>query len=65
MFEAQLPQASLLKKIIDSIKDLVNDAPFDCSENAICLQVRCLTWTFMRTCLFCNLVLDYSNYNPT
>ncbi|KAE9547916.1 hypothetical protein FO519_008875 [Halicephalobus sp. NKZ332] len=38
MFEAQLPQAALLKKIIDAIKDLVNDAPFDCSENAICLQ---------------------------
>uniref|UniRef100_A0AC34QUQ7 Proliferating cell nuclear antigen n=1 Tax=Panagrolaimus sp. JU765 TaxID=591449 RepID=A0AC34QUQ7_9BILA len=38
MFEAQLAKASILKKIVDSIKDLVNDAPFDCSENAICLQ---------------------------
>lgn len=39
MFEAKLSDASLLKKIIDAIKDLVTDAPFDCSENAMCLQV--------------------------
>jgi proliferating cell nuclear antigen len=38
MFEAQLAQASALKKIVDAIKELINDAPFDCSENAICLQ---------------------------
>jgi proliferating cell nuclear antigen len=38
MFEAQLEKASTLKKIIDAVKDLVTDAPFDCSENAICLQ---------------------------
>lgn len=39
MFEAKLGQAALLKKVIESIKDLVTDAPFDCSENALCLQV--------------------------
>ncbi|CAJ0563012.1 unnamed protein product, partial [Mesorhabditis spiculigera] len=38
MFEAKLANAALLKKIIDSIKDLVTDAPFDCSEQAMCLQ---------------------------
>lgn len=38
MFEAKLGSAALLKKIIDSIRDLVSDAPFDCSENALCLQ---------------------------
>ncbi|KAI6184797.1 Proliferating cell nuclear antigen [Aphelenchoides bicaudatus] len=38
MFEAKLAKASLLKKLIDSIKELVNDAPFDCSEQAMCLQ---------------------------
>jgi len=38
MFEAKLIDASLLKKLIDAIKDLVNDAPLDCNENAICLQ---------------------------
>lgn len=38
MFEAKLENAALLKKIVESIKDLVTDAPFDCSENAMCLQ---------------------------
>lgn len=38
MFEAKLANAALLKKIIESIKDLVTDAPFDCSEAAMCLQ---------------------------
>jgi len=28
----------LLKKIVEAIKDLVNDAPFDCSEGAMSLQ---------------------------
>lgn len=47
MFEAKLGNAALLKKIIDSIKDLVNDAPFDCSENAVCLQVNNFLRTFI------------------
>jgi len=38
MFEAKLSQAALLKKIVEAIKDLVTDAPFDCTENAMCLQ---------------------------
>lgn len=38
MFEAKLASAALLKKIIEAIKDLVTDAPFDCSESAMCLQ---------------------------
>jgi len=38
MFEARLSQAGLLKKILDSIKDLVTDANFDCSSNGISLQ---------------------------
>lgn len=38
MFEAKLANAALLKKIVDAIKDLVTDAPFDCSESAMCLQ---------------------------
>ncbi|VDM85370.1 unnamed protein product [Strongylus vulgaris] len=38
MFEAKLANAALLKKIIEAIKDLVTDAPFDCSESAMCLQ---------------------------
>jgi proliferating cell nuclear antigen len=38
MFEARLTQASLLKKIIDALKDLVTDANWDVNENGISLQ---------------------------
>ncbi|PRP88344.1 hypothetical protein PROFUN_03258 [Planoprotostelium fungivorum] len=38
MFEARLKQAQILKKILDSIKDLVNVANFDCSSTGISLQ---------------------------
>jgi hypothetical protein len=38
MFEARLTQGELLKKIIDSIKDLVTDANFDCSATGFGLQ---------------------------
>lgn len=38
MFEARLLQAGLLKKLLDSIKDLVADANFDCSSSGISLQ---------------------------
>lgn len=39
MFEARMPQAALLKKIIEAIKDLVTEANFDCSASGIQLQV--------------------------
>lgn len=39
MFEAKLAKANTLKKIIEAIKELITDAPFDCSEGAMCLQV--------------------------
>lgn len=39
MFEAKLANANLLKKIVDAVKDLVTDAPFDCTESAVSLQV--------------------------
>lgn len=38
MFEAILEESVLLKKIIESIKDLLNEASLDCSENGIYLQ---------------------------
>jgi len=38
MFEARLLQAGIMKKLMDSIKDLVTDANFDCSSNGITLQ---------------------------
>jgi len=38
MFEARLEQANLLKKILESIKDLVDNGNFDCSAAGISLQ---------------------------
>lgn len=38
MFEARLMQGSILKKLMESIKDLVTDANFDCSSTGIQLQ---------------------------
>ena len=38
MFEARLQQASVLKKILESIKELVTEANFDCSNAGISLQ---------------------------
>ncbi len=36
--EAKLEQGQVLKKLIESINELVNDATFDCSSNGISLQ---------------------------
>jgi len=38
MLEARLEQAALLKKLLDSIKELVSDANFECQEDGIKLQ---------------------------
>jgi len=38
MFEARLTEGAILKKLIDSIKDLVDTANFDCSSTGISLQ---------------------------
>lgn len=38
MFEARLAKGSILKRIIEAIKDLVTDANFDCSSTGIALQ---------------------------
>ena len=38
VLEARLEQASLLKKLIDAIKDLVQDCNFDCNDSGIALQ---------------------------
>lgn len=38
MFEATLEQGQLLKRIMEAVKELVNDANFDCSSNGIALQ---------------------------
>lgn len=49
MLEARFIRGSTFKKIIESIKDLVNDANFDCSSNGIELQAMDKT----HTCLVC------------
>ncbi|CAG7724986.1 unnamed protein product [Allacma fusca] len=38
MFEAKLLEAGILKKVLDAIKDLLNEATFDCSESGLQLQ---------------------------
>ena len=38
MFEARLVQSVILKKVLDAIKDLLNEATFDCSDSGIKLQ---------------------------
>jgi len=38
MFEAKLVEGGLLKKVMESIKDLLNEASWDCSGNGMCLQ---------------------------
>jgi len=38
MFEARLVQGSLLKKVLEAIKDLLTDASWDCNQNGIGLQ---------------------------
>mmetsp|Transcript_9345 Transcript_9345/g.28117 ORF Transcript_9345/g.28117 Transcript_9345/m.28117 type:complete len:269 (+) Transcript_9345:180-986(+) len=38
MFEARMEQAAVMKKVLDSIKDLVSEANFECSSNGFSLQ---------------------------
>ncbi|KAJ2900287.1 hypothetical protein MKZ38_002505 [Zalerion maritima] len=38
MLEARLEQAQLLKKVVEAIKDLVQDCNFDCNDSGIALQ---------------------------
>ncbi|KGN50626.1 proliferating cell nuclear antigen [Cucumis sativus] len=38
MLELRLVQGSLLKKVLEALKDLVNDANFDCSSSGFSLQ---------------------------
>lgn len=39
MFEAVLSNASLLRKVIEALKDLVTDANLECHPDALTLQV--------------------------
>ena len=44
MFEARLVQGNLLKKVLESLKDLLNEATWDCADSGIQLQVRIGLW---------------------
>lgn len=33
MFEARLEEAGILRRVLDAIKDLLNEATFDCKFN--------------------------------
>lgn len=52
MFEAKLKKAAVLKKLIDGVKDVIADAPIDCNEHGMTLQVisssLCLKISFSR-----------------
>jgi hypothetical protein len=39
MFEARLVSSGILKKVLDAIKDLLNEATFDCSDSGIQVSV--------------------------
>lgn len=38
MLEARLGEASTLKRVLDSVKELVSDANFDCNDGGLSLQ---------------------------
>ena len=38
MFEARLTEGIVLKQVVDALKDLVNDANLDCSEEEVSIQ---------------------------
>ena len=54
MFEARLTQGALLKKILDAIKDLVNEAVWDCSDSGISLQVTLICYLFIILKIVCS-----------
>ncbi|KAJ1930195.1 hypothetical protein IWQ60_000376 [Tieghemiomyces parasiticus] len=59
MLEARLAQGSLLKKIIEAIKDLVQDANFDCSDSGISLQAMDSAHVAL-----CALLLKADSFEP-
>ena len=44
MFEARLIQGNLLKKVMESLKDLLTEATWDCTDGGIQLQVTQLKY---------------------
>ena len=44
MFEARIAPGSILKLIIEALKEVVTDANFECHETEMTLQVGLLIW---------------------
>ena len=51
MLEAKLADSQIFKKIVDAIKDLVNEANFDCNPSGITLQAMDSTHVALATLL--------------
>jgi hypothetical protein len=52
MFEAKILQGSVLKKIIEAIRELVADANLDCNERGITMQVCYLLFIGLHFLIF-------------
>lgn len=53
MFEARLVNATILKKILDAVKDLLNEGTFDCSDSGIQVSIiRRILGTRFHICTF-------------
>ena len=63
MFEARLVQGNLLKKVLESLKDLLNEATWDCTDTGIQLQVQIfgMRYSFSVTHLLSLQAMDNSH----
>lgn len=62
MFEAKILQGSVLKKIIEAIRELVTDANLDCNDRGITMQVSgFIYFNFVRHLIFYFQAMDSSH----
>ena len=60
MLEARLPQAQVLKRIVEVLKELVSDANFDCNESGISLHGD----GYLARCTICPCRLRPEGFDP-
>lgn len=58
MFEARLTSSAVLKKVLDAIKELLNEATFDCSDSGIQVKNR-LFQTFQTFFISHRIPIDF------
>lgn len=66
MFEARLMSATILKKILDAIKDLLNEGTFDCSDSGIQASIVLMLFVlalFYFVCFFFNTAPGYGQFS--